>query len=267
MLPRNCGNVFAFGVVVEAVTSLALMLLFTAWPDSSAELRPLEARQSLSRKVRVAIDAGHGAPGNEGNHGCFCQAEQEHTLAVADFLAAALEASGRFEVKRTRVGTEQPKYGARIAAAQAFKAEVIISLHSDARGWAEPVAQGDGGVCWVNAAAPGFAVLWNDEGPALAGREKLGRAVGARLREAGFLAYSGYDYGDLYTQDAVEPSGWIDKRPKKQRVYFLRASRIPTVIIETHHALDVDEVARWGEARTLDAFSRAVMVAILDVTN
>lgn len=249
------------------MTPLALMLCLTAWPAADAELRTLEARKTLSRKVRVAIDAGHGAPGNEGNHGCFCQAEQEHTLEVAEALADALEASGRFEVKRTRVGADQPKYGARIAAAQAFKAEVIVSLHSDARGWASPVAQPDGGVCWQNPGAPGFAVLWNDEGPALAGRQKLGRAVGARLREAGFLAYSGYDYGDLYDQDAVEPSGWIDKRPMKQRVYFLRASRIPTVIIETHHALDVDEVARWKEPQTLEAFSRALMVAILDVAH
>jgi N-acetylmuramoyl-L-alanine amidase len=62
----------------------------------------------------------------------------------------------------------------------------------------------------------------------------------------------------------LEPSGWIDKRPLKKRVYFLRASRTPTVIIETHHALDPDEVARWDEPRTREVFSAAVAASILD---
>lgn len=248
--------------------TVSLMFALAAWPAPGSPLTELELPVAApkEKKVRVVIDAGHGAPGNEGNHGCFCQLEQDHTLAVADALASLMEATGRFEVLRTRIGDAKPRYQSRIAAAEAFKAEVIISLHSDARGEATATEQPDGGACWQNAGAPGFSVLWNEEGPALAGRERLGRAVGARLREAGFLAYDGYDYSALYRQDDVEPSGWIDQRPMKQRVYFLRASRTPTVIIETHHALDVEEVARWKEVRTLLAFSRAVMAAALDVT-
>ncbi|MFO0598729.1 MAG: N-acetylmuramoyl-L-alanine amidase [Myxococcaceae bacterium] len=246
--------------------ALPLTLLLTTWPAHDAALTTLElpAAKPRERKLRVAVDAGHGAPANEGNHGCWCQAEQEHTLQVANVLAIALEATGRFEVKRLRVDGQAPKYGARIAAAEAWKADVIISLHSDARGIAFP-REVDGGVCWQNPDAPGFAVLWNDEGALFPARERLGRVVGARLREAGFLAYSGYDYGDLYRQDEVEPSGWIDKRPLKKRVYFLRASsKVPTVIIETHHALDLDEVARWKEPLTFDAFSAAIAAALLD---
>lgn len=243
---------------------MLLSLLLAAWPADTSGLRQLELPTQPARKLRVVIDAGHGAPGNVGNHGCHCQEEQAHTLLVADFVAAALEATGRFEVLRTRIGDATPKYGARIAQAMKWKADVIVSLHSDARGEAFAVQQPDGAVCWQNPDAPGFAVLWNDEGAALAGREKLGRAVGARLREAGFPAYSGDDYGTLYRQDGVEPSGWIDKRPLKQRVYFLRASATPTVIIETHHALDVEEAARWTQVKTLETFAAAVGAAVLD---
>ncbi len=242
---------------------MLLALLLAAWPSDDAKLHVLPLPATPVRKVRVFIDAGHGAPGNEGNHGCFCQAEQEHTLRVSEHLAFVLADTGHFEVKRSRT-IDFPRYQARIAAAEAWRADVIISLHSDARGDASEFPQGDGGTCWRNPDAPGFAVLSNDEGLAFPARERLGRAVGERLRQAGFFTYSGVDYGDLYRQDEVEPSGWIDRRPMKKRVYFLRASRIPTVIIETHHALDVREVARWDELATLDAFAVAVGAAVLD---
>lgn len=243
---------------------LLLPLVLAAWPFDSHSLQSAELPPLPVKRVRVAVDAGHGYGDNTGNFGCRCQREMDHTLVVADFLAAALEKTGRFEVLRTRVGAVLPRYQARIAELEKWKADVVISLHSDARGFAVPVAQPDGGACWENPDEPGFSILWNDEGPAFPARQRLGRAVGSRLRAAGFLEYSGVNYADLYTQDAVEPSGWVDKRPLKKRVYFLRASKIPTVIIETHHALDPDEVARWDEAKTLEVFSSAVAAAILD---
>lgn len=242
---------------------MLLALLLAAWP-LDGQLKPPALPPTPTRKVKVFVDAGHGSPGNEGAHGCYCQAEQDHTLRVADHLAFVLAATGRFEVKRARTGLPGPRYPQRISAAEAWGADVILSVHADVRGYASEFPQGDGGMCWRNPDAPGFAVLWNDEGPAFPARERLGRAVGARLREAGLLAYSGYDYGDLYRQDELEPSGWIDKRPLKKRVYFLRASRVPTVIVETHHLLDVLEVARWEELATVDAFSLSMAAAVLD---
>lgn len=245
---------------------LLLSLLLTAWPADDAKVRVLPLPAKPSRKVRVFVDAGHGAPGNTGNHGCHCQSEEEHTLQVAQHLSFVLADTGRFEVKLSRLPGEAPLYRPRIADAEAFRADVIISIHSDSRGEATALAQGDGGTCLRKDDAPGFSVLWNDEGPAFAGREKLGRAVGTRLREAGFFPYSGVDYTDLYRQDEVEPSGWIDTRPMKQRVFFLRGSPIPTVIVETHHALDPREVARWEALATVDAFAFAVGAAVLDVS-
>jgi N-acetylmuramoyl-L-alanine amidase len=39
---------------------------------------------------------------------------------------------------------------------------------------------------------------------------------------------------------------------------------MPSVIIETHHALDLEEVARWREERTLEAFAAAVTQGLVD---
>jgi N-acetylmuramoyl-L-alanine amidase len=219
-------------------------------------------------RLGTGDDAGHGAPGNEGNHGCFCQLEMDHTLTVAQHLAFVLSALGGFEVRLTRTGTEQPTYQARIAAAEAWKSDVVVSLHSDARGettaWA-PFQ--DDRICYQNPNEPGFAVLWSDvaDPAVVARRAALGRAVGGRLRAAGFRAYTGENYGGLYKNDTVEQSGWVDIRPPKTSVYVLHASTIPTVIIETHHALDPVEVARWDELKTADAFALAVAQALLDV--
>ena len=96
--------------------------------------------------------------------------------------------------------------------------------------------------------------------------ERTEVVTAARLREARSPAYPGEDYGSLYRQDPLEPSGWIDERPLKQRVYFLRASVIPTVIVETHHPLDVEEAARWSQVKTLETFATALGAAVLDVS-
>lgn len=243
---------------------MLLALLLSAWPANDAALTHLTLPLQPTNKVRVFIDAGHGAPGNVGALGCHCQEERLHTLTAAEQLGAALLATGRFEVLQSRLTADGRRYAERLASAKAWKADVIISLHSDVRGEAWPLAQSDGGRCWQNPDAPGFAVLWSDEGTAFPARERLGRAVGARLREAGFLAYAGDDYGALYRRDDVEPSGWVDVRPVKKRVYFLRGSTIPTVIVETHHALDAQEVARWDQPSTHAAFAAAIGAAVLD---
>lgn len=242
------------------------LLVLAAWPAADAKLTVLPLPPAATAKLKVLVDAGHGAPGNTGNVGCHCQAEADFTLRVARHLAKALAATGRFEVRLARDG-DAPSYDQRLAKAAAWKADAVVSLHSDARGEAVVSSSApDGGLCYRNDSAPGFSVLWSDEGPRtlVAPRERLGRALSHRLHEAGFPEYSGVDYGGLYRVDTVEPGGWVDIKPPGKRVYFLRKATAPTVIVETHHALDVAEVARWDEPATLEAFAAAVAAGVLD---
>lgn len=243
-----------------------LCMLLASWPSPDAGLTP--RRLPNGAGLRVAVDPGHGAPSNTGNSGCHCQAEADETLAEATALTNHLRDAG-FTVLQTRTTPVGPTYRARIAAIEAFKPNLVVSLHTDARADAVPFeAAADGGTCWANDTDPGFSVLWSDEGaPSLvAARERWGRALSVALRQAGFLAYSGEDYPSLYRFDE-EPGCFIDARPPKQRVYFLRATAVaPLVIVETHHALDPLEVARWKEGDTLAAFASAVAWAAVDVT-
>lgn len=245
---------------------LALVLAGAPWPAADAQLTVLPLPPPASR-IRIAVDAGHGAPGNTGNHGCHCQSEADETLVEARELADRLRRFG-FEVLETRTTPVGSRYPQRIAAIERFKPHLVVSLHTDARADAWPHEVGpDGSICWGNASDPGFSVLWSDEGPRaiVKAREAWGRAVSRELRAAGFFPYSGEDYGSLYRTDA-EAACFVDARPPKQRVYFLRATTVaPVVIIETHHALDANEVARWREAATHDAFAAAIASAAFEV--
>lgn len=242
-----------------------LLLALAAWPEP-ASLHVLESPKPTKKRLRVYLDAGHGAKDNHGNTGCLCQRECDITLDTEDKLFTALEKTNLFELKRSRSGASEPSYPKRLAEAEAWKADVIVSLHTDARGEAYAWRQNDAGtICYRNDSEPGFAVLWSPDGdkPLVAAREKLGRAVSRRLTEAGLLAYDGINYGGLYDADSTD-GGFIDIRGPKTRVYFLHASKVPTVIIETHHALDSREVARWDEPETHAAFASAVAAALQD---
>lgn len=247
------------------LSSLTVLLLSQVWPHPDAKLDVVKVEKPASR-VRVVVDAGHGSKGNHGNIGCHCQYEADETLVEAHELARRLRTLG-FSVLETRTTPEGPSYKARIAAIEKFAPHAVVSLHTDARADAFPrEASADGGVCWHNSSDPGFSVLWSDEGsPSIVtARERLGRSLSLSLAKSGFGVYSGEDYGSLYRTDET-PGCFIDARPMKQRVYFLRATQAaPVVIIETHHALDSLEMARWHDSHTHDAFAAAVATGLLD---
>ena len=215
----------------------------------------------------MAVDAGHGAPKNKGNMSCYCVDEQDFTLEAANELAKRLRATGYFEVLVSRQGSAQVDYKARAAEAARWGAEVLVSLHSDVRGKFDQWAPEPGKSCPMSLAAPGFSVLWSDEGdPAMTGvRLALARGVARRMAEAGFTPYLGGEYTGLYEADAVEPGVFVDRHEPGSRIFILRRPVMPSILIETHHALDPREASRWREEATFDAFAAATAAALADV--
>ncbi len=261
------------------MTSLALLALLAsplevhAWPAPAAPLQhiPLLRVASHSR-MRVFIDAGHGAPGNEGALSAWCEREQDFTARVAEDLKRRLERTGAFEVRLSRAGPQRVRYVERVRAAEAFRAEAIVSLHFDARGEARvwrPRPDSDQ-VCLRSEDSAGFSVLWSDEAPDLhirRRRHRLASHIAEHLTKAGFLPYHGLDYLGLYEGDVQVPGLFVDRQAPGKRVFLLRRPAIPSVIVETHHGLDVEETLRWREARTLEAFAAALGAALLAARN
>ncbi|XXF74984.1 N-acetylmuramoyl-L-alanine amidase [Myxococcaceae bacterium GXIMD 01537] len=239
-----------------------------AWPAPGAALtRPSVAFPPGFGKKRIYLDAGHGAAGNTGNQSVTCEDEQDFTLRVALDLQRRLEATGHFTVRLSRREPgQQVAYPARVAAAEAWGAHAFLSLHSDARGEGQPWQATPERQCVRQDATPGFSVLWADEAaePLKSQRVTLARALARSMGSAGFLAYDGVDYTGLYDGDAVQPGVFVDRHEPGKRVMVLRRPRVPSVIIETHHALDFEEAERWKEARTLDVFAATVAQGLVE---
>ncbi len=232
-----------------------------SWPDPEAPLTLLQA--PAAEPLRVFLDPGHGARGNSGNSSCLCIDEQDHNLRVAQHLAASLETAGHL-VRLARQEGEQVSYGRRLGAASRWDADLLISLHSDARGAPGTWEPREGLSCTYNDGEEGFSVLWSDEGAEalVASRRALARALAGRMVQAGFSPYDGYHYAHIYLGDAEHPGVFLDRHQPRRRIRMLRRPTMPSVIIETHHAWDRREETRWQEAPTLEAFDAAVRAAL-----
>ena len=105
------------------------------WPELDAPITPPPVEFPPDFGVRrVFLDAGHGAARNSGNTSAYCEKEKDVMAALSGPLAAALEATGHFEVLQARQPDELVPYRSRMSAAKSFGAEAFISLHSDSRG-------------------------------------------------------------------------------------------------------------------------------------
>ncbi len=238
------------------------------WPEPVGSVHALAPTfpADFGRR-RVFVDPGHGAPDNPGNSSCICQNEQDFTLSVARSVARWLEGTGHFEVRLSRDNEERVLYAARVAAATSWGAEVFLSIHSDIRGQTgESQRVGTDNVCRVNLGAPGFSVLLSEDGTEslVAARKKLARATAQRMREAGFGAYTGAEYGSLYAEDPGEKGVFLDRHAHEQRIFVLWKPTMPSIIVETHHALDPREVHLWSLPSTHSAFASVLGAALID---
>ncbi|MCB9684019.1 MAG: N-acetylmuramoyl-L-alanine amidase [Alphaproteobacteria bacterium] len=235
------------------------------WPQLGAPIRrdPPVFPEGFGQHV-VMVDPGHGTGGNQGAISCWCTEESAYTLRASRALAEALEATGHFRVLLARHDEHGPSYRSRIAAAVAGGAEALLGIHADVRGEPAPWEPSPGLSCRRMTTGPGFSVLWSRRAPTVAradGRRDLARALARRLAAAGPLPYDGADYEGLYETDTEVPGVFRDLRG----LLMLYEPPIPAVIVETHHALDPAEVARWSEPETEAAFADAVAGALIEV--
>jgi N-acetylmuramoyl-L-alanine amidase len=237
----------------------------SAWPNPAARLTAPKVTYPPDFGVqRLYIDAGHGAPGNPGNTSCFCEKEQDYTLFAARELARRLAETGHFDVRLSRGDDGLVDYRARIDDAVRFGAHAFLSLHSDVRRRPDHWSPAPGLTCPVSYEAPGFSVLYSDEGEELevGPRRRVAREAGFHLEAIGLLPYDGADYAQLYEPDALQEGVFIDRHAPDQRIFVLYRPPFPSILIETHHALDPREATRFREPATLDAFAAAIAAAL-----
>lgn len=232
------------------------------WPSAAVVLDPppLTIPDGFGRPV-VTVDAGHGTGENQGAISSFGVEESVHTLRASDHLARWLEGTGAFRVALARTDRDGPSYDTRIARAEAARARALISLHADARGAVTAWSPRPGETWRLATSSPGVAILWSARGALGPERQRLARALALQLARAGFLPYDGADYTGLYEPDPEVPGVFRDLRGLR----MLGRPSVPSVIVETHNALDPHEVRRWeDDPATLDAFAAAVAAGLVD---
>jgi N-acetylmuramoyl-L-alanine amidase len=235
-----------------------------AWPEISALARSAPLSPLGWRRPKLLLDAGHGAEDNAGNVGVRCQSEADEMRRLVDETMERLH-GGALNLATTRPNEALVSYAWRVDQANSWS-DLLISLHSDVRSVGRAEIDPATGCRSVDD-AHGFSVLWSDEGPPRLAqrRQALARTLGAHLLAAGFGAYDGADYG-VYEADSEIDGVFVDRHEPAQRIRLLRRPTVPSVIIETHHALDPDEVERWNEEETLDAFASALRAAVIEFT-
>lgn len=175
-------------VVLALVPAALLVVVAThaAHAEPDRALRTLEtALPAQWRTARIVIDAGHGAAGNHGTEDAFCEHEEEHTKRTQDAVAAWLAQQPGVEVKRTRTTDAPVSYAARMKQMNAWRADAVIAVHSDARAADEWWRDAETG-CWRSRGGNGFAVLYSDEGDAaiVKKRRALAATRSRALRES-----------------------------------------------------------------------------------
>ncbi len=236
------------------------------WPERAPLDLELPPAQAGERRIAVYLDAGHGAVDNPGNTSCFCVPEQDFTHALADDVESILEETGRFWIVRSRAGAQLVKYAARVDEAVRLKADVFVSLHSDVRGTKELWRPEPAVECQRALDAPGFSVLYSDEGaPDIAAkRRRLAERVAGAMGEASFLAYGGAEYVGLYEGVGAGTGVFVDRHEPNKRIFVLRRPVMPSIIVETHNALDPREAEAWEDAGVRRAFAFALGRGILE---
>lgn len=230
------------------------------WPDR-VHFSILESPPPGPR-LRVVIDPGHGARGNTGNRSAFCRDEQDFTVDLARDVKRELEATGRFEIRLSREARETVEYKSRLDAAASWGARAFVSLHSDVRGHAETWRPREGLECPRHRGGTGFAVLFSDEVAAgLTEREHLASGIAREVSRAGFVPFEGVEYSADY---APRPTAgvFVDRHAPDARIFVLRSSSMPSVIIETHNALDDREALVWEDPEARRAFARGLARAL-----
>lgn len=231
---------------------------FGGWPEDPT-LRPLSMEvPACFGRPTVMISAGHGAPDNHGNTGVWGQREEDVTLALADDLAERL--SPHVDVVLARSGDERPTYDARIAKLHASGADWLVELHTDWRVGTTPWAESPFGPVYRTEGAAGFSVLYRHQGPLAEGRQTLARSLARQLLAIGLPAYDGRDYMAVYDRDTEVDGVFLDLRGLR----MLWKPRVPSAIIEVHHASDPVETLHWRTEPVRAAFATAVLAGLVD---
>ncbi len=225
--------------------------------DPVANLIPGGAGEAGGRRLRVVLDPGHGGrdPGAIGVRGIR---EKDVTLSIAREVAARLREDGRWEVRLTREGDQTLALEQRTAIANAFGADLFISIHANA----SPSRRAGGVETYyleraTDRAARRLAARENGGGEVDEMEHILADVVlTAKVRESRRLAED--LQAALVGRLSQMKRGLRDLGVKRGPFYVLAGAFMPAVLVETAFLTHPEEARLLGDS----AFRRQAAEAI-----
>ncbi|WKE65000.1 N-acetylmuramoyl-L-alanine amidase [Gallaecimonas kandeliae] len=242
-------------------------------PAAPAEQALAKAPPTLpkGRDIVVAIDAGHGGhdPGSIGRHGTY---EKNVTLAIAKKLKADIDKVPGMTGVLTRSSDKFIEVMDRSGIARDKKADMLISIHADSIGSAQP----RGASVWVlnNSRASRVIGKWVDE------KDRHSQLLGGAAevledtKQEQYLAQAlldmsmdhsrsvGQDIGSTMLRELGKVTKLHKSRPQPKSLGVLTAPDIPSVLVETgflsNPAEEKDLASSYHQGRIAGALATAL---------
>lgn len=216
-----------------------------------------------SRKV-VVIDAGHGGhdPGTLSSYAV----EKQVVLAIADKLAALLEAKG-IEVVLTRDSDFFLTLAERATFAKP-EINLFVSIHANAAAnssahgietwvFGEPLDEGN------------LAQAIRENGGGAEGEARtqealeVANSVTGNLMRAGQLSYS-LTLAEMVQHEMIQATGAVDRSVKQSPFYVIKNARSPAILVEVGFVSNPDEGSRLATDAYQTLLAEALAQGILD---
>lgn len=203
---------------------------------------PLRADQLESRKVTIAIDAGHGGddPGSIGPRGTY---EKHVVLKISKALADMINKDSAMQAYLIRSGDYYVGLKARTRKAEAIKADLLVSIHADAFTSPQP----RGGSVWVLSTRRAT----NEMGRLLEDKERLSDVLGGvdiRVQEDDTHGYlnkalvdmsmshamsAGYEMAEAVIAEMKRVASMHKTKPQHASLAVLTSGNVPSMLVET----------------------------------
>lgn len=224
----------------------------------------------ISRRLTVAIDAGHGGedPGALGHHGTY---EKDVVLPVAAELRALIRQQAGMRAFMTREGDYFVPLNKRVDKARRVGADLFVSIHADAA--LRPEANGASVYVLSPSGATSAAARW------LANQENRSDQIGGVRRRSTFDRQARRLLLEMSAQrraldskrlaskvlrrlDTVTPLH--KNRVESAGFVVLKTPDIPSILVETAFLSNPDDEKRLKSASHQRRLARAIFDGILD---
>ena len=230
--------------------------------------RPVQTRALFSKKIVIAIDAGHGGK-DPGAIGAHKTREKDVVLAISKKLAALVQAALGMTAYMVRDGDYFVPLRDRMRKARKAKADLFISIHADSlknrkvKGATVYTLSASGAMKEARVWARRKNQAQLVSGISLRDKDSVLASVLLDLSQTATLEASDIVASHIFTH--LKKTGPVLREKVQKKPYMvLKAPDIPSVLVETAFISNLDEERKLRSARFQKRIAKSIFQGIKD---